>query len=98
MDELYLFFKQFERFAKNSDLLIAVGLIAVLIFMIIPLPPFLLDMSIALSLALSLLILLSALYANKALDFSVFPTLLLVTTLFRLSLNIASVRLILSQG
>lgn len=98
MEELYLFFKKFERYTKNTDLLVAFGLIAVLIFMIIPLPSFLLDMSLATSLALSLLILLSALYANKALDFSVFPTLLLVTTLFRLSLNIASTRLILSQG
>jgi len=48
MEELYQFVKRFEKYTKNTDLLIAFGLIAVLIFMIIPLPPFLLDMSLAL--------------------------------------------------
>lgn len=98
MEGLYQFIKRFDHITKNTDLLMAFGLIAVIIFMIIPLPPFLLDISLTMSLALSLLILLSALYAAKALDFSVFPTLLLVATLFRLSLNIATTRLILSHG
>lgn len=98
MEGLYQFIKKFDHITKNTDLLMAFGLIAVIIFMIIPLPPFLLDVSLTMSLALSLLILLSALYATKALDFSVFPSLLLVATLFRLSLNIATTRLILSHG
>ncbi len=98
MEGLYQFIKKFDYVTKNTDLLMAFGLIAVIIFMIIPLPPFLLDISLTMSLALSLLILLSALYATKALDFSVFPSLLLVATLFRLSLNIATTRLILSHG
>lgn len=98
MNDLYLFIKKFDKITKNTDLIMAFGLIAVIVFMIIPLPPFLLDISLAMSLALSLLILLSALYATKALDFSVFPSVLLIATLFRLSLNIATTRLILSHG
>ncbi|MES2769994.1 MAG: flagellar biosynthesis protein FlhA [Bdellovibrionota bacterium] len=98
MEGLFQFIKKFDGITKNTDLLMAFGLIAVIIFMIIPLPPFLLDVALTMSLALSLLILLSALYATKALDFSVFPSLLLVATLFRLSLNIATTRLVLSHG
>ena len=98
MEGLYQFIKRFDGLAKNTDLLMAFGLIAVIVFMIIPLPPFLVDISLTMSFAMSLLILLSALYATKALDFSVFPTILLVATLFRLSLSIATTRLILSHG
>ncbi len=98
MEELFQFLKRFEKFTRNTDLLMAVGLIGVLAVMIIPLPPTLLDLSLTLSLALSILVLLVALYINKSLDFSVFPSLLLITTLVRLSLNVASTRLILSHG
>ncbi len=98
MNEMYQFFRRFEYLTKNTDLMMAFGLIAILVFMIIPLPAVILDLSLVMSLALSLLVLLSALYATRALDFSVFPTILLVTTLFRLSLNIASTRLILAEG
>lgn len=98
MDQIYQFFRRFEYLTKNTDLMMAFGLIAILVFMIIPLPAVILDLSLVASLALSLLVLLSALYATRALDFSVFPTILLVTTLFRLSLNIASTRLILAEG
>ncbi|MGH8485897.1 MAG: FHIPEP family type III secretion protein, partial [Pseudomonas sp.] len=78
--------------------LMAMGLIGILVVMLIPLPPVLLDLSLTLSLALSLLILLVAIYTDKALDFSIFPSLLLMTTLFRLSLNVATTRLILTEG
>lgn len=98
MDDIYKFVKKFEFISKNTDLMMAFGLIAVLVFMIIPLPSFLLDLSLVSSLAMSLLILLSAVYATKALDLSVFPTLLLISTLFRLSLNVASTRLVLGNG
>lgn len=98
MEDLFQFLKKFEKFTKNTDLLMAIGLIGVLAVMIIPLPPTLLDMSLTLSLALSILVLLVALYINKSLDFSVFPSLLLITTLLRLSLNVASTRLILAHG
>ena len=98
MDAVFSFIKRFERYTKNTDLLMAFGLIAVLAVMMIPLPAILLDISLTLSLTLALLVLLVAIYTDKALDFSVFPSLLLMTTLFRLSLNVASTRLILAEG
>ncbi len=98
MDQIFLFLKRFERFAKNTDLLIAVALIAVLAVMIIPLPAFMLDLALTISLTLSLLILLVGIYTDRALDFSIFPSLLLMTTLFRLALNVATTRLILTHG
>lgn len=98
MDGLFQFFKRFQVLQRNSDIFMAIGVITVLVVMIIPLPVFILDLLLTLSITLSLLILLSAIYTNKALDFSVFPTLLLVSTLFRLALNVASTRMILSYG
>ena len=98
MDQVFQFFKRFEKYTRNVDLMIAVALVAILAVMLVPLPAFLLDISLTISLSSSLLILIVALYANKALDFSVFPSLLLITTLFRLSLNVATTRLILSEG
>jgi len=76
----------------------AVALIGILALMIIPLPSFLLDIFLACNMTIALAILLIGLYTEQPLDFSVFPSLLLVTTLFRLSLNIASTRLILLHG
>ncbi|HAG91651.1 MAG TPA: flagellar biosynthesis protein FlhA [Bdellovibrionales bacterium] len=98
MEAIFQFLKRFERFTKNMDLLMAAGLIGILVVMLIPLPPVLLDMALTMSLALSLLVLLVAIYTDKALDFSIFPSLLLMTTLFRLALNVASTRLILTEG
>jgi len=82
----------------RSDVLIAVGIILILIFMIVPLPPFMLDLSLTMSITLSILIILVSSYVRKPLDFSVFPSVLLIATLLRLSLNIASTRLILTRG
>lgn len=98
MDDLFQFLKRFEKYTKNADLMMAIGLMLILVVMIIPLPPLLLDLALTLSLTVSLLILLVALYVTSPLEFSVFPSLLLITTLFRLSLNVASTRLILSEG
>lgn len=98
MDQLFVFLKRFEKYTKNTDLLMALGMMAVLSVMVIPLPPFLLDLALTLSLASSILILLVSLYITKALEFSVFPSLLLMTTLFRLALNVATTRLILTNG
>lgn len=98
MDQLFQFLKRFEKYAKNADLLIAIALIGVLAVMIIPLPAFMLDLALTVSLTLSLLILLVGIYTDRSLDFSIFPSLLLMTTLFRLSLNVATTRLILSNG
>lgn len=79
----------------SADILMAVGLIGLIGMMMIPLPPVLLDVLLAANLTLSLIILLLSMYVQRPLDFSVLPSLLLVTTLFRLALNISSTRLIL---
>jgi flagellar biosynthesis protein FlhA len=98
MEQVFQFLKRFEKYTKNVDLIMAFALIGILGVMLVPLPAFMLDIALTLSLTASILILLVALYTNKALDFSVFPSLLLITTLFRLSLNVATTRLVLSQG
>lgn len=98
MDQIFQFLKRFERVTKNVDLMVAIGLIGILTVMMIPLPSFLLDLALTGSLTLALLVLLVAIYTDRSLDFSVFPSLLLMTTLFRLSLNVASTRLILAEG
>ena len=87
-----------DRLAKNSDLGVAVGLIGILAVMIIPMPSFLLDIFLSIGIATSVVLLLTAVYATRALDFSIFPSLLLITTLFRLSLNVATTRVILLHG
>ncbi|MFP3088725.1 flagellar biosynthesis protein FlhA [Treponema sp. TIM-1] len=85
-------------FRDRTDLFIAIGVVAVVMMLIIPLPTVLLDALMAMNLVLSLLILLIVLYTKKATDFSVFPTLLLVITVFGLALNVSSTRLILTKG
>ncbi|MDR2633479.1 MAG: flagellar biosynthesis protein FlhA [Treponema sp.] len=82
----------------SRDLFIAVGVVAVVIMIIIPLPTILLDTLMAMNLVLSLLILLIVLYTKKATDFNIFPTVLLIVTVFGLALNISSTRLILTLG
>ena len=76
----------------------AVGVIGVIMLLILPVPKFLMDLLLAISLVSSVLILMTALMMKKPLDFAIFPTVLLVSTLFRLGLNLASTRLILSHG
>ncbi|MBR1647166.1 MAG: flagellar biosynthesis protein FlhA [Selenomonadaceae bacterium] len=83
---------------KYSDVIIAVTLVMIVIMMIIPLPTALLDLLICLNITIALVVIMSAIYNEEALDLSVFPSLLLVTTLFRLALNISSTRLILING
>jgi flagellar biosynthesis protein FlhA len=92
------FLLRFKEFSKNSDLAIALGLILTLGVMIVPISPFMMDLFIALTLAGAIVVLLVAVYVNKPLDFSTFPSVLLVVTLFRLSLNVASTRNILIRG
>lgn len=82
----------------RTDVLVAVGVVAVVMMLIIPLPTVLLDTFMALNLVLSLLVILIVLYTKNALEFSVFPTLLLVVTVYGLALNVSSTRLILAQG
>ena len=85
-------------FGKNSDVLLAFGLIFMLGLLLIPLPAFMLDFLLALNITLAVLVLIVSLYIQSPLDISVFPGLLLITTLFRLGLNISSTRLILIDG
>ncbi|PZT48809.1 flagellar biosynthesis protein FlhA [Helicobacter valdiviensis] len=82
----------------SKDLTVVFFIVAILAIIIVPLPSALLDFFLAISIALSALIILIALYVKKPTDFSAFPTLLLIVTLFRLSLNIATTRMILSNG
>src|SRR5579859_208291 len=86
------------RLFRNGDLLLVLGLFGTVLLMILPVHPFFLDGFLAISISLSLLILLAILYVRDPSEFTGFPTLLLFITLFRLSLNIASTRLILLDG
>lgn len=88
----------YKRFSKQGDLFLGAGVVSILFVMLVPLPTFLLDIMLSLSISLSLLILLTAMFITSPLEFSIFPSLLLVTTLLRLALNVASTRLILLNG
>ena len=83
---------------RKGDMGLAVGVLLILVILILPLPPILLDMALAVSIILSILILMTALFIQTPLEFSAFPTVLLIATMLRLSLNLASTRLILSHG
>jgi type III secretion protein V len=86
------------RARKSSDVVLAAAMAAVLGALIIPLPPWLLDLGLAINLAVAVALLVAALYARDALKVTSFPTLLLFTTLFRLALNVSSTRLALAEG
>jgi flagellar biosynthesis protein FlhA len=83
---------------RRGDLLLAIGIMTILVVLILPLPPILLDLFLAFSIILSVLILMTALFIHTPLEFSSFPTVLLIATMLRLALNLASTRLILSHG
>ena len=83
---------------RNSDVVMAIGVIGMLVVMVIPIPTFMLDIFLSFNITFSVVVLLVAMYTLKALEFSVFPSLLLLATLLRLSLNVASTRLILLHG
>lgn len=83
---------------KNKDLAVIIGVVAILTIMVIPMPTFFMDGMLTINISLSLIILIVSMYTSNALEFSVFPGLLLVVTLFRLSLNVASTRLILGEA
>jgi flagellar biosynthesis protein FlhA len=83
---------------RRSDIGLAVGMMAILVVLILPLPSLLLDFALAISITFSVLILMTSLFIQTPLEFSAFPTVLLIATMLRLSLNLASTRLILSHG
>lgn len=88
----------FKQLLGRSDVIASLGLVSILMIMIIPLPSIVLDLFLSMNITIALLILVVSLYTVKAIDFSIFPSILLTTTLFRLSLNVASTRLILLHG
>ena len=93
--------KQDERLSfltKNSDIYMSIGIISVLVIMIIPIPTWLLDILLSCNITFSVVLILISIYIVEALEISIFPSLLLFTTLFRLAINISSTRLILLNG
>jgi len=83
---------------KRGDIAFAFGIVLLLVALILPMPPWLLDISLAFSLTFAVMILMTAIFIEKPMEFSSFPTVLLIATLLRLSLNLASTRLILAHG
>jgi flagellar biosynthesis protein FlhA len=83
---------------KRGDIALALGILTILVVLILPLPSLVLDLFLAISITLSILILMTSLFIQAPLEFSAFPTILLISTMLRLSLNMASTRLILSRG
>ena len=83
---------------RRGDIGLALGIVAILVVLILPMPKWLLDMSLAISITFAVLILMTALFIRTPLEFSSFPTILLIATMLRLSLNLASTRLILGNG
>ena len=88
----------YTRFARQGDLLLAAGVVTILFVMLVPVPTIVLDMLLCISISLSLTVLVTSMFILSPLEFTIFPSLLLVTTLLRLALNVASTRLILMNG
>lgn len=87
-----------KELLKNNDIILAIGLVTIVLMMVIPIPAQLLDLLLTLNISLSVLILLVCLYTKEPLEYSSFPTILLMATLFRLGINVTSTRLILLEA
>ena len=87
-----------KRLLKHTDLLAAVAVVVVVTMLIIPLPSMLLDLFITINISAALAVVIATMYLNKPLDFAAFPSLLLLTTMFRLAINVSVTRLILTKG
>src|SRR5258705_11029930 len=85
-------------YLKNGEIALAIGILAILVILLLPLPPWLLDVSLSFSITFSILILMTSVFIRKPLEFSSFPTVLLISTMLRVALNLASTRLILARG
>ena len=83
---------------RRGDIALALGVVAILVVLILPMPSWMLDLCLAISMTLSVLVLMTVLFISRPLDFSSFPTVLLIATMLRLALNLASTRLILAHG
>lgn len=91
-------FAEISRILRRGDIALAIGILTILVVLILPLPSIVLDLFLAVSITLSVLILMTALFIQSPIEFSAFPTVLLISTMLRLSLNLASTRLILAHG
>ncbi|HWU50209.1 MAG TPA: flagellar biosynthesis protein FlhA [Asticcacaulis sp.] len=91
-------FSEIQGWLKRGEVVMATGVIGIIVILIMPMPSLVLDILLSLSITSSILILMTGLFIKKPLEFSSFPTVLLVTTLFRLALNITSMRIILTHG
>jgi flagellar biosynthesis protein FlhA len=92
---------QIERqwsLARNQDIALAICVIGILVVLVIPIPTWMLDILLTINISISVVVLLGTIYLRRSVEFNVFPSLLLILTLFRLSLNVAATRLILSEG
>ncbi|MFW5993048.1 MAG: flagellar biosynthesis protein FlhA [Desulfohalobiaceae bacterium] len=87
-----------QNFAKQGDILLAGGVVLILVIMLIPLPPLFLDMMLTFSISFSLVVLMTTMFTDSPLDFSVFPSVILIATMLRLGLNVATTRRILLYG
>src|SRR5262245_32300623 len=85
-------------YLRNGEIALAIGILAILVVLLIPLPAWLLDLSLSFSITFAILILMTAIFIGKPLEFSSFPTVLLISTILRVALNLASTRLILANG
>jgi flagellar biosynthesis protein FlhA len=85
-------------FGQNQDIILSVGVIAILMILFVPVPTYVIDILLTANISISVVVMLSTIYLQRPTEFSVFPALLLMLTFFRLSLNVATTRLILSQG
>src|SRR3954468_14260171 len=83
---------------RYSDLLVVVAVVVVVLMMLVPLPAALIDLAITVNVTMALMILITTMYVPRALDFAAFPSLLLLTTLFRLGINVSVTRLVLLKG
>lgn len=88
----------YTRFSKNGEISLAAGVVVILFVMLVPLPTFFMDIMLCVSISISMLILVTTMFMTSPLEFTIFPSLLLITTLLRLALNVASTRLILLNG
>jgi len=88
----------YAQFAKQGDIMLAVGVVVILMMMLVPVPTILLDLMLTFSISISLVVLITCMFMSSPMEFTIFPSLLLVTTLMRLSLNVAATRLVLLHG
>ena len=91
-------FRSMKELFSVADVILAITVILVISLMVIPIPTWMLDILMVVNISIGLLTLLTAIYLNEPLDFAAFPSILLIITLFRLSINVASTKLILSLG